>query len=111
MATQFGAMLRPGPAIREGGRIMRIILSSLLTVFLSLSALGSAQVAKPRFVLTISAEAPAAKTGPASYSVKAGSEVFITVHLTNTSQRNLALGYDADSRTGVVFGHQYEIHD
>ena len=51
------------------------------------------------------------KTGPDRYTVKTGSEVFITVHLTNTSKKNLAFGYDADSRTGVGFAHVYEIRD
>jgi hypothetical protein len=62
-------------------------------------------------VVTISVENPASQTGPDSYTVKASSEVFIKVHLTNISKRKLSLGYDKDSRTGVDFSHQYEVRD
>lgn len=74
-------------------------------------ALAAAQNAKPPFIVTISAEAPAEKTGADSYSVKAGSEVYIHVHLVNISKHNLSLGDDADSRTNIDFYHRYEIRD
>ena len=71
----------------------------------------AAHAANPPFTTTISADAPAVKTGPDAYTVKAGSRVFITVHLTNVSKRTLSLGHDADSRTGISFGHEYEVRD
>ena len=70
-----------------------------------------AQTTKQPFIITISAEAPAVQTGPESYVVKSGSEVFVNVHITNTSKHNLSLGYDSDSRTGVTFEHHYEVRD
>jgi hypothetical protein len=63
------------------------------------------------FVVTISLEDPGSQTGANSYTVKAGSEVFIKVHLTNTSKRKRSLSYDKDSRTNVDFSHRYEIRD
>ena len=72
---------------------------------------ASAQTAKPPFIVVISAEAPAANIGPDSYTVKAGSDVFIKVRLTNMSKRNLSIGDDSDSRTGVDFFHQYAVRD
>ena len=83
----------------------------LLTCLLGGSCLGLVPASQRPFTVSISAEAPAVNTGPDRYTVKIGSEVFITVHLTNTSKKNLAFGYDADSRTGVGFAHVYEIHD
>lgn len=74
-------------------------------------ALAAAQNAKPPFIVTISAEAPAEKTGADSYSFKAGSEVYIHVHLVNISKHNLSLGDDEDSRTNIDFYHRYEIRD
>lgn len=71
----------------------------------------SAQTAKPPFTVTISAEVPAEKTGPDTYSLKAGSEVYIHVHLVNISNHNLSPGDDADSRTNIDFYHQYDIRD
>jgi hypothetical protein len=61
--------------------------------------------------ITISAEAPESQTGPNSYTVKTGSDVFVKVHLTNTSKRRLFLNYDKDSRTNVDFFHRYEVRD
>lgn len=63
------------------------------------------------FAVTISAEAPESQTGPNSYTVKAGSDVFVKVHLTNTSKHKLSLNYDKDSRTNVDFFHRYEVRD
>ncbi len=71
----------------------------------------AAQSAKPPFTAIISVENPESQIGPGSYAVKAGSDVFIKVHLTNSSTRKLAFGYDKDSRTNVDFSHQYEIRD
>jgi hypothetical protein len=56
---------------------MRILLSCLLCVFCMAWVLASAQIAKPAFIVTISAEAPAANIAPDSYTIKAGSDVFI----------------------------------
>jgi len=69
----------------------------------------SARAAEQPFVVTIKAEAPATKTGEASYTLEVGSELFITVQLTNVSKHNLAFDYDKDSRTGVSFAHRYEV--
>lgn len=90
---------------------MRIMLSWLLSGFCIAWVAAAAQTAKQPFIANISAESPAVRTGPDSYIVKAGSEVFVMVHITNVSKRNLALGYDSDSRTGVSFAHQYEVRD
>jgi hypothetical protein len=70
-----------------------------------------AKTVEQSLVITIAAENPAPQTGPDSYIVKAGSEVFIKVHLTNTSRHNLSLDYDGDSRAGVAFSHRYEVRD
>jgi hypothetical protein len=90
---------------------MKSLLSRLLCVFCMAWVIVSAQTVKSPFVVTISAEAPATNTGPESYAVKAGSDVFIKVSLTNTSKRILRLGDDTDSRTGVDFCNRYEIRD
>ena len=89
---------------------MRILLTCLLGGF-CLGLVPAAVHGTQQPFISISAEAPAVNTGPDRYTVKAGSEVFITVHLTNKSQKNLAFGYDADSRTGVTFAHVYEVRD
>jgi hypothetical protein len=70
---------------------------------------SSAKDAEQPFSATIQAESPATKIGAASYTIKVGSELFITVHLTNVSRHNLAFDYDSDSRTGVSFAHRYEV--
>lgn len=70
-----------------------------------------AQTANPPFAATIAVEGPASQTGPDSYTIKAGSDLFIKVHLTNISQHKLSFGYDKDSRTNIDFSHQYEIRD
>jgi hypothetical protein len=90
---------------------MRMRLSLLLSGICLAWAPVAAQNAKPPFIVTISAEAPAEKTGADSYSVKAGSEVYIHVHLVNISKHNLSLGDDEDSRTNIDFYHRYEIRD
>lgn len=90
---------------------MKSLLSWVLCVFCMAWVFVAAQTAKSPFVVTISAEAPAANIGAESYEVKAGSDVFIKVRLTNTSKRKLRLGDDADSRTGVDFFNRYEIRD
>ncbi len=99
-------MLPRGPV-----RIPRIVLSFLLCTFCIAWTLIEAETIEQSLVVTIAVEAPAFQTAPDSYAVKAGSEIFIKVHLKNTSKRNLSLDYDADSRTGVGFSHQYEVRD
>ena len=90
-------------------RILRIVLSCLLsTVFVGLVPIEAKNVGQP-FDAVIRVENPESQINSDSYTVKAGSEVFITVHLTNVSKHNLAFDYDSDSRTGVppplgVFG-------
>jgi hypothetical protein len=69
----------------------------------------SARAAEQPFLATIQAESPATRNGEANYTLKVGSELFITVHLTNVSKHNLAFDYDKDSRTGVSFAHRYEV--
>jgi hypothetical protein len=92
-------------------RIPRIVLIFLLcTLCIAWNPVEATTVGLP-FVLTISVEDPASQTGTDSYTVKAGSEIFIKVQLKNTSKHNLSLDYDADPRTGVGFSHQYEVRD
>src|SRR5579871_2735428 len=86
----------------------------LLATFVAISGSAVAQDSSSRadeqpFLATIQAEPPATSIGEESYTLKAGSELFITVHLTNISKHNLALSYDSDSRTGVSFAHRYEV--
>jgi hypothetical protein len=57
----------------------------------------AAQTAKPPFTAIIGVENLGSQTGPNSYTVKTGSDVFIKVHLTNISKHKLSLGYDKDS--------------
>ena len=90
---------------------MRIRWTWLLAGVCMACVLASGQIAKPAFIVTISVEAPAEKTGANSYTVKAGADVFIRVHLTNISKRNLSLGDDEDSRTNIDFYHHYDVRD
>jgi hypothetical protein len=89
-------------------------LFGLLAAFVAIAGSTIAQdvsmaSAEHLFLATIHAESPATRIGEESFTLKAGSELFITVHLTNVSKHNLALDYDADSRTGVSFAHRYEV--
>jgi hypothetical protein len=93
------------------GSIPRIVLTCLLTTFCMATVPIAAQTAKPPFTAIIGVENLGSQTGPNSYTVKTGSDVFIKVHLTNISKHKLSLGYDKDSRTNVDFLHQYEIRD
>ena len=68
-----------------------------------------ARAAEQPFLATVQAESPATRNGEASYTLKVGSELFITVHITNVSKHDLAFDYDKDSRTGVSFAHRYEV--
>jgi hypothetical protein len=86
-------------------QIVLFLLGTFCTVPMEAKTVGQP------FVLTISMESPGGQTGPNSYTVKADSDVFIKVHLTNTSKRKLSLGYDKDSRTNIDFSHQYEVRD
>jgi hypothetical protein len=90
---------------------MKSLLSWLLCVFCLACVSVLAETSPPPFTVTISAEAPAVNIGSEDYVVKAGSDVFINVRLTNTSKRNLRLSDDTDSRTGVDFCNRYQIHD
>jgi hypothetical protein len=89
-------------------------LFCLLAAFVAISGSAiaqhpSARAAEQPFIAIIQAESPATRNGEASYTLKVGSELFITVHLTNVSKHNLAFDYDHDSRTGVSFAHRYEV--
>lgn len=96
---------------REVDKFVRILLTCLLGGFCLGPVPAAVRSTSRPFIVIISAEVPAVKTAPDRYTVKAGSEVFIAVHLTNTSKKKLAFGYDANSRTGVGFAHMYEIRD
>ncbi len=60
------------------GRVPRVALSCMLSVFCIAPLPIAAQAPKPPFTATISAEVPAVKSGPDNYIIKAGSEIFIT---------------------------------
>jgi hypothetical protein len=70
-----------------------------------------ARAADQPFVLTISAEPPAAIAGPHSYIVKAGSDVFINVQIRSTSERDLVFGNAYDDRFGVDSLNHYDVRD
>jgi hypothetical protein len=89
-------------------------LFCLLAAFVAISGSAiaqdpSARAAEQPFLATIQAESPATRNGEERYTLKVGSELFITVHLTNVSKHVLAFDYDKDSRTGVSFAHRYEV--
>jgi hypothetical protein len=88
---------------------MRTLLYCVLTGLCFGASPALAQGPRQPFTARISAERPAVSVGPDRYIVKEGPEVFVTVHMTNTSGTNLAFGYDHDSRTGICFGHRYEV--
>jgi len=92
-------------------RLPRIGLSCLLCAICVAGTATQAKTVEHPFVLTISVENFDSQTGPENYTVKAGSDVFVKVHLTNTSKRKLSLGIDKDSRTNVDFFHQYGVRD
>ncbi len=71
----------------------------------------SAGTTAPPFVLRINVESPPTKNGPDYFIVKAGSLVLVDAYLTNNSKHGLQLGQEVNSRTGVCFGHEYEILD
>jgi hypothetical protein len=99
---------------RDSARFSHLLhrgLSCLLAAFWLAWTPIAAKDAGQSFAVTIAAEAPESQTGPNSYTVKAGADVFIKVHLTNTSRRKLSFGYDKDSRTNVDFFHHYEVRD
>jgi hypothetical protein len=94
--------------------VTRTTLFCLLTAFVAISGSviahdPSAEVPEQPFIATIQAESPATKNGEESYTLRVGSELFITVHLTNVSKHNLAFDYDKDSTTGISFAHRYEV--
>ena len=89
-----------------------LVCSLAAFVAVSISAIAqdpSVRAANQPFLATIQAEFPAITGGEGRYTLKTGSELFVTVHLTNISKRNLAFDYDKDSRTGVSFAHRYEV--
>jgi hypothetical protein len=88
---------------------MRVLLCWLVGGFATAWVPATAQPAKQALAVSISAEAPAVRTGLGHYTVKAGSAIFVTVHMTNVSDHSLSLDYDSDSRTGVAFADRYEI--
>ena len=49
--------------------------------------------------------------GPDRYAVTNSAEVFVAVHLTNTSKTDLSFVYEKNSRTGVCLVHDYEVRD
>jgi hypothetical protein len=79
-------------------------------VFMAWIPLEAKDIGQP-LAITIYAEAPESQAGPDRYTVKSGSDVFVKVHLTNTSKHKLSLNYDKDSRTNVDFFHRYEVRD
>ncbi len=89
---------------------MRILFTSLLCIC-SFAQTSAAVPAGQPFTIAISAEAPAEQAGPDSFTVKSGTDLFVTVKLTNTSTHNISIGDDSDSRTGVDFFNLYEIRD
>jgi hypothetical protein len=94
--------------------VTRTTLFCLLAAFVEVSTFiiaqnSSARAPEQPFLATIQAESPAIRNGEERYTLKVGSELFITAHLTNLSQHNLSFGYDKDSRTGVTFPHRYEV--
>ena len=90
---------------------MKLMPGWLLCAVYILSVAGPAHSAKLPFIVTISATAPATKTGPDAYAVKAGADIFIKVRITNTSNRDIVLGDACDDRVGVDGYDQYEIRD
>jgi hypothetical protein len=101
-------------SLPRGDDVTRTTRFCLLPAFVAVSAFAiaqdsSARAAEQPFLATIQAESPAIRNGESRYTLKAGSELFITVHLTNVSKHDLSFGYDKDSRTGVTFAHRYEI--
>src|SRR5271169_862762 len=93
------------------GRILQSMPAYLLGALFMAALPVAARAGNPPLTAVISVENPGSQTGQNRYAVKMGSDVFIMVHLTNISNRNLSLGYDKDSRTNVDFSHQYEVRD
>jgi hypothetical protein len=81
-------------------------MKSLLCLSLMLSSgvvvLGQGQSAKQPFVITIS---------PVSQTLRVGSEVTITVHLKNTSSKELDLSANISDLTNTDPNYTYEVHD
>src|ERR1035438_759579 len=70
------------------GSIPRIVLTCLLTTFCMATAPLAAQTAKPPFTATIGVENLGSQTGPDSYTVKFGSDVFPKVPYQNRSEEH-----------------------
>jgi len=78
-------------SIVVGDDVTRATLFCLFAAFVAVSAPAiaqdsSARVAEQPFLATIQAEFPAIRNGDDSYTLKAGSELFINVRLTNCFQ-------------------------
>jgi hypothetical protein len=84
------------------GGLVRILLPLLLVANLLVFALGSNQAAKPPLTISISIDKPI---------VKAGEEVLIKVHLTNTSDQGLDNSANINDMTGVDPNYFYDVHD
>jgi hypothetical protein len=89
---------------------MRFLLAWLACMICMSAVPAFGQTSKQPFTITISAEAPALKLSPDHYALKAGSDLFIRVHLTNTSKHTMRLG-DDDSGGAVDGMHRYEVRD
>lgn len=74
----------------------------LLLMTSGVFSLGRSQSTRQPFVITIS---------PESQTVRAGSEVEVTVHLKNTSDRELDLSANISGLTGVDPNYTYEVRD
>jgi len=74
----------------------------LLLITSGVFSLGRSQSAKQPFVITIS---------PESQTVRTGSEAEITVHLKNTSDRELDLSANISDLTGVDPNYTCEVRD
>jgi hypothetical protein len=115
MGIQSGARLRRKRAIEQesqlGGIVKTVVKWAFVIAFCLAVGLSGQTATAPAFTLTIRAEQPAVEAASGGYPVKAGSDVFISVHLTNVSKHKLSVGYDVNSRTGVAFGDEYEVRD
>jgi len=77
-------------------------LCLLLLMTSGVFSLGRSQSAKQPFAITIS---------PESQTVRTGSEAEITVHLKNTSDRELDISANISDLTGVDPNYTYEVRD
>lgn len=91
---------------------MRVQLWSLIGGLLLGSAPIYAQAPHSPCVVSISLEEPAVRIGNDTYTVKAGSKLFVKVELTNTSKNDLVIGDGYDARFGAdTYYNHYEVRD